>query len=96
MQARVPSTLNITDFKEVFASAGAGIKTDVQENHLKLEVEEDILTASKSNEVMLQVESPPIPCWNYIWFYFSFMKNRSGLSKTYAAQTIQYDEWLLF
>lgn len=51
MQARVPSTLNITDFKEVFVSAGAGIKTDVQENDLKLEVEEDILTASKSNEV---------------------------------------------
>lgn len=40
---------SITAFKEVFVSASAGIKIDIQENHLKLEVEEDILTAPKNN-----------------------------------------------
>lgn len=40
---------NITAFKEVLVRASAGIKIDIQENHLKLEVEEDILTAPKNN-----------------------------------------------
>jgi len=49
MQVKVPSTLNIAAFKEVFASTSADIKTDIQENHLKLEVDGDILTAPKHN-----------------------------------------------
>ena len=49
MQVSVPSPLIITAFKEVFVSTSAGINTDIQENHLKLEVEEDILTAPKNN-----------------------------------------------
>lgn len=45
---RVPDTLN-TAFGDVFANVSGDIKTDIQENHLKHEVEGDNLTAPKNN-----------------------------------------------
>lgn len=81
-------------------STSASINTDIQENRLKLEVEEDILIAPKKYLSYMLQERPPVPCWNYLWFfdasYFAIMKNKSGLSKTCAAQTMLYDVWLLF